>query len=89
MENRVYFVVANRVGEEGGFHFIGQSQIVAPSGEMLAKADEDSERILLSELDLTEAKRKRLVFVPGRYEVDRIGDRRPQFYWRLVADVDE
>jgi len=80
LENRVYFIAANRIGEEGGFKFIGMSQIVDPFGNWLAVADEPKETLLVSEIDLTEARRKRIVFVPGRYEVDRIGDRRPEFY---------
>jgi predicted amidohydrolase len=84
LENRIYFVAANRVGEEGGFRFIGMSQIVAPSGAWLACSPEPVEALLVAELDLREARRKRLVHVPGRYEVDRLGDRRPDFYRRLV-----
>jgi predicted amidohydrolase len=84
LENRIYFVAANRIGEEGGFRFIGMSQIVAPSGAWLAGSPEPVEALLVAELDLREARRKRLVHVPGRYEVDRIGDRRPDFYRRLV-----
>ena len=84
LENRVYFVAANRIGEEGGFRFIGMSQIAAPSGAWLACSPEPVEALLVAELDLREARRKRLVHVPGRYEVDRIGDRRPDFYRRLV-----
>lgn len=80
LENRVFFVAANRVGEEGGFKFIGMSQIADPFGNWLAFAPEPSETLLVAELDLEEARRKRIVFVPGRYEVDRIGDRRPEFY---------
>ncbi len=84
LENRVYYVAANRVGEEGGFTFIGMSQIVAPSGATLAVAPQPVETLLLAEVDLKEARRKRLVFIPGRYEVDRLADRRPTFYRRLV-----
>jgi predicted amidohydrolase len=80
LENRVYFIAANRIGEEGGFKFIGMSQIADPFGNWLAIASEPKETLLVSEIDLTEARRKRIVFVPGRYEVDRIGDRRPEFY---------
>lgn len=85
LENRIYFIAANRVGVEGGFTFIGMSQIAAPSGAWLACEHAPTETLLLAELDLTEARRKRLVHVPGRYEVDRINDRRPAFYKRLVA----
>lgn len=80
LENRVYFVAANRVGEEGGFKFIGMSQIADPFGSWLAVAKEPTETLLVAEIDLTESRRKRIVFTPGRYEVDRIGDRRPEFY---------
>jgi len=80
LENRVYFIAANRIGEEGGSKFIGMSQIADPFGNWLAVANEPKETLLVSEIDLTEARRKRIVFVPGRYEVDRIGDRRPEFY---------
>ncbi|MCS7263537.1 MAG: carbon-nitrogen hydrolase family protein [Armatimonadetes bacterium] len=80
LENRVYFIASNRVGEEGGFKFIGMSQIADPSGSWLAVANEPKENLLIAEIDLAEARRKRIVFVPNRYEVDRIGDRRPEFY---------
>jgi predicted amidohydrolase len=83
LENRVYFIAANRIGEEGGFKFIGMSQVADPFGNWLAIASEPKETLLVSEIDLTEARRKRIVFVPGRYEVDRIGDRRPEFYWTI------
>lgn len=80
LENRVYFVAANRVGEEGRFKFIGMSQIADPFGSWIDVANEPIETLLVAEIDLTEARRKRIVFVPGQYEVDRIGDRRPEFY---------
>ncbi|MFN4180250.1 MAG: carbon-nitrogen hydrolase family protein [Armatimonadota bacterium] len=86
LENRVYFIAANRVGEEGGFKFIGMSQVVDPFGSWLAVAEEPSETLIVAEVDLTEARRKRIVFVPGRYEVDRIGDRRPSFYKTICRE---
>jgi len=36
--------------------------------------------ILVAELDLAASDRSRKVIVPGRYEVDRIAHRRPEFY---------
>ncbi len=86
LENRVYFIAANRVGEEGGFKFIGMSQIADPFGSWIAVANEPVETLLVTEIDLTEARRKRIVFVPGRYEVDRIGDRRPKFYKAIYRE---
>jgi predicted amidohydrolase len=85
MENTVYVMAVNRVGEESGFRFIGASSIVDPSGRVLAKASPVDEEILFADIDPAEARRKRLVRVPGRHEIDRIADRRPHFYELLVA----
>jgi predicted amidohydrolase len=84
MENNVYYIMVNRVGEERGFRFIGSSKICDPSGRALAIAPADGETILYADIDIAEARRKRIVRVPGKHEIDRIADRRPQMYRRLV-----
>jgi 5-aminopentanamidase len=84
MENTVYVMAVNRVGEESGFRFIGASSIVDPSGKSLAQAGPDSEETLFAEIDPALARRKRLVRVPGRHEINRIADRRPRFYQTLT-----
>jgi predicted amidohydrolase len=84
MENTVYVMAVNRVGQESGFRFIGASSIVDPSGRVLARAGADSEEILLADIDPAVSRRKRLVRVPGRHEINRIADRRPGFYEKLV-----
>jgi len=38
LENHVYSVAVNRVGEERGFRFVGQSRIIDCDGELLASA---------------------------------------------------
>jgi hypothetical protein len=40
--------------------------------------------MLLADVDPELARRKRLVRVPGRHEINRIADRRPRFYGPLV-----
>jgi 5-aminopentanamidase len=85
MENTVYAMAVNRIGEESGFRFIGSSSIVDPNGGVLARAGADTEEILIAEIDPARARQKHLVRVPGRHEINRIGDRRPQFYQVLVA----
>jgi predicted amidohydrolase len=85
MENTVYVMAVNRVGLESGFRFIGTSSIVDPSGRVLARAGADSEEVIQAEIDPAIARRKHLVRVPGRHEIDRIADRRPRFYNPLVA----
>jgi 5-aminopentanamidase len=84
MENTVYAMAVNRVGEESGFRFIGSSSIVDPNGRVLARAG-DVEEILTAEIDPSRARQKHLVRVPGRHEINRIADRRPRFYDVLVA----
>jgi predicted amidohydrolase len=83
-ENRVYILAANRVGVERGRRFIGRSQIVAPSGEILQEAGADEEKILYADLDLTQARQKRIVIEPGEWELDTFGGRRPELYGKLT-----
>jgi len=85
MENTVYAIAVNRVGVESGFRFIGHSSIVDPNGNVLAFASHDREEILYADIDVEQARRKHLVRVPGRHEIDRIADRRPAFYQPIVA----
>jgi predicted amidohydrolase len=84
LENAVYFAAVNRVGTESGFHYIGQSSIYAPSGDCLARADDDREAILYAEIDPEAARRKRVVHCVGEYEVDRVNWRRPDLYGPLL-----
>jgi predicted amidohydrolase len=84
MENTVYVMAVNRVGEESGFRFIGRSSIVDPAGRRLAQAGPDSEETLFAEIDPALSRKKRLVRVPGRHEINRIADRRPGFYKLLT-----
>jgi len=82
-ENRVYYVVANRVGAERGTTFIGRSRIIDPFGEALAEAA-GGEDIIVAEIDPRVADRKRTVHVPGEYEVDLLRDRRPDCYQEIL-----
>jgi predicted amidohydrolase len=83
LENHIYYAAANRVGEERGFRFIGQSRIVDFDGEPLAVAG-DGEEIIYAKIDPELARAKRVIQVPGKYEIDRIGHRRPEMYEALV-----
>jgi predicted amidohydrolase len=62
-ENRVFIVTANRVGSEErvkGTHltFVGLSQVVSPSGELLVRAGSDREETGVVEIDPREARDK-------------------------------
>ncbi len=83
-ENRVYILAANRVGVERGRRFIGRSQIVAPTGEILCEAGAEEEAILYADLDLVVSRQKRIVIEPGEWEMDTFGGRRPELYGKLT-----
>src|SRR5438105_439146 len=80
LENRIYYAAVNRVGEERGFRFIGQSRLADCDGELLVPMASDAEEILYADIDPAIARRKRIVKIPGKYEIDRVGDRRPEMY---------
>jgi 5-aminopentanamidase len=80
IENHMIVAAADRVGEERGFRFAGHSQIIDFTGKVLAEAGESEETILCAEVDLAAADRNRLVRIPGKHEIDRIADRRPEMY---------
>lgn len=82
-ENHVNFVTCNRVGREAGFSFRGESKICDYSGRILAAAGRRSQ-IISGRLDLKGADRNRVVYARGRYELDRIGHRRPELYGALA-----
>ncbi len=84
LENHVYYAACNRVGAERGFRFIGQSRIIDCNGELLATAGADAPEIVMAEIDPAVARAKRLVKIPGKYELDRVAHRRPEMYRPLT-----
>jgi 5-aminopentanamidase len=79
-ENHFAVAAVNRVGTERGWRFIGQSKIVDCMGDIIVEAREDKEETLFAEIDLQESNRNKIVNVAGSYEIDRLADRRPEFY---------
>jgi predicted amidohydrolase len=84
LENAVYYIAVNRVGSERGFDFIGRSKIVDPSGQTLAESRGLGEEILHAEIDPAKSRRKHIIRVPGKHEIDRMADRRPEMYGLLT-----
>lgn len=76
-ENQVFVAYANRTGSEDGLAYIGQSCIVGPDGEDLARAGRDEERLLLADLDPAAMARARSASCYLR-------DRRPELYAPLT-----
>lgn len=72
MQNQVFIAMCNRVGKEDVMEFAGESLIVHPSGEVLAKAD-DTEQLLICDINLQEAKE-------WRARVPYLATRKPEWY---------
>lgn len=84
LENRVYAITANRIGEERrkegqSLKFIGQSRIVSPEGNVLVRADENEEILLITEIDPEKARNKSLNPLNNLFT-----DRRPEMYRNLI-----
>jgi len=80
LENRVFAVTCNRIGSEerGGkkkLTYIGHSEVVTPTGEILARAKPDQEALGIVEIDPLQARNKRL----NPYN-DLLADRRTEWY---------
>jgi len=83
-ENRVNYVAVDRVGTERGFRFIGQSKIVDYAGRTVSEANALEEEVIYAELDLKGARNKRVVIVPGEFELPIFEERRPEFYHKIT-----
>lgn len=79
LENKVFLALCNRSGVERGVKFIGQSQIINPSGDILASA-KSKEEIIYSRIDLSLARNKSIINKPSEYEMHLFRDRQPNLY---------
>jgi predicted amidohydrolase len=83
----VNFAAVNRCGRERGWEFIGRSKVADVNGDTIAEAGREGEEMLVVEVDLPEANNNRIVNVAGSYEIDRLADRRPEFYRIVTAEA--
>jgi len=79
IENGVFTATANRVGEETRngrtLRYTGQSQIVSPAGQLLARLSPDREEVAVVDIDPADARDKSLTS-----QNDKLADRRPEMY---------
>jgi predicted amidohydrolase len=52
LENSLYVVASNRIGEEYSYHFFGDSRVVGPRGETYAFIEEEIEGYAVAPIDL-------------------------------------
>jgi N-carbamoyl-D-amino-acid hydrolase len=80
-QNSVWVAAAGKSGDEDGSHLVGGSAIVAPSGEIVAKARTEDDEVVVAEVDLGFAK-------PYRQSVFNFAaHRRPEHYSLIVDRV--
>ena len=77
IENRVFAVTADRIGQERDLKYIGSSEIVDTKGRILYCASSNREEVVVRKIDLRDASSKRMTPLN-----DIILDRRPGVYLR-------
>ncbi|MFQ5796244.1 MAG: carbon-nitrogen hydrolase family protein [Candidatus Bipolaricaulia bacterium] len=77
MQNNVFIAMCNRVGNERDMHFCGESIVVDPNGDVVAKAD-DTEQILYADIDLA-------AIEASRNESPYLKLRRPEIYKEIYS----
>jgi len=75
LENGIYAIAVNRVGEERGHKFQGGSEIIDPRMEILAFGSPDMEEVKVIEVDVEKARDKMYTKTN-----DLLKDRRIEFY---------
>ncbi len=76
LENVLFVVAANKVGEEDGHRYTGGAMIVNPEGRIIAQGGTEEE-IVMADIDLEDVEKARKAFPYFR-------DRRPELYERLL-----
>ena len=74
--NQVFIAIVNRIGIEGEMMFFGKSFVTNPTGEVIARAEEGKEELLVAELDLD-------LIEQARQVLPFLRDRRPEAYKTL------
>jgi predicted amidohydrolase len=76
LENVLFVVAANKVGEEDGHRYTGGAMIINPEGKIITQGGVEEE-IVMADIDLEDVEKARKAFPYFR-------DRRPELYERLL-----
>jgi predicted amidohydrolase len=79
IENRIFSILANRIGSEGTLTFTGRSQITDIHGKILARGGTNRTGLIIAEIDPRQARKKYLTKTNNI-----ITDRRIELYQRLL-----
>lgn len=81
-ENGLFIAACNKVGPEGEWDFYGQSLVVNPAGEVIARVQENATEVFVAELD-------RSLVAEWRKRYPMFRDRRPDLYGSLVTSTED
>ncbi len=87
-ENHVAYFAVNRIGTEDGVRFDGGSCAADADGRLLLEAGAEPGRYHV-EFDVAASDPSRVVVREGEYELDYLGDRRPERYTPMFEPVPE
>jgi predicted amidohydrolase len=79
IENQLFIVAAGKAGVEDGAEYIGGSEIIAPNGQVLAKAQTEGDELVVATVDVDD-----IATLKNKW--DLLADRRPQTYQQLVKE---
>lgn len=86
IENKVYFLVANRIGSETNngetLTFNGKSGIWHYNGNLIATTDDEDETVVIAEINPSETRDKSIDQFNNIFK-----DRRPEMYYKLVEKI--
>lgn len=88
VENKVFWISANRVGEEHGFVFHGLSGIFGVNGESLGRLGAEA-GVIIGDLDLDQARNKEFITKPGVHETRIFATRQPEIYGAITRSLEK
>ncbi len=77
LENLMFMAAVNRAGVEDNLHYIGQSMVVHPLGNIVAHLNTDQEEMIVTTIDLDE-------IAAARRRSEHWVDRRPELYGSIA-----
>jgi len=77
IENQLFIIAVGKAGVEDGAEYIGGSEIISPTGKVLAKAQTEGDELVTATIDLAE-----IASLKNKW--DLLADRRPEMYHQLV-----
>jgi predicted amidohydrolase len=81
-ENHVFVIAANRGDQEQGAQFIGRSQVIDPTGTVLASVERE-DGLIVADIQPSLARTKDVRLPEVNFAISLFGDRRPQLYGAL------